>query len=727
MVNQLKKQGLYDPNTEHDGCGIGAVVNISGKQDHSILEYGKEIIVNMEHRGAAGSDENTGDGAGILFQIPHEFFVAESVKLNVSLPKPYKYGVGMIFGSKDNNIRECSENLLDNAITHYGMKTLCWRDVPTSNSCLGRIALTAEPSIRQIFVDSNGLKEEEFERKLYLARKRAERLIKIRFGNDGNDFYIVSLSCRTICYKGMFLSWQLFDYFPDLEDGQVKSALAIVHQRYSTNTFPGWQLAHPFRCIAHNGEINTISGNKSNMQAREGTMSSDLFGNDIEDLIPVLTREMSDSACFDSTLELLVRSGRSMPHAMMMMMPEAFGPNYHISTDKRAFYEYHSAIMEPWDGPAAVVFTDGRILGAILDRNGLRPCRYVVTTDDIAVIASEAGVVEFPAHKIKKKGSLGPGKMFIVNTIEKRIISDNEIKSKTARQKPYRRWLADNRIELRGLFDAPTIESGDCYTTTQRMKAFGYTSEDLKMILAPMALSGQEPIGSMGDDTPIAVLSDKPKMLFNYFKQRFAQVTNPPIDPIREGSSMSLMTFTGKRRNLLDETPQHCRQLKLPHPILTNDDVKRMCSVNREDFKVATISSIFKINTNEPGYALNNALTLLVDDAEKAIKDGASLIIISDRGISKTNAAIPSLLAIAAVHRGLLNRKLRHEADLIIESGEPREVMHFCLLCGYGANAIYPYLAFETLLLLRDQGALPKSMEPMQIGDNYIAAIKKAC
>ena len=725
MDYQFENQGLYDPNTEHDGCGIGAVVDIKGRHDHTIIKYGKEILEKLEHRGAAGADENTGDGAGILFQIPHEFFTVELENLNIVLPVPHKYGVGMVFCPKDPGVSNSCKGLFEDAIDYYGMKTLGWRDVPTSSNCLGRIALSGEPYICQIIVDSCGLEEEEFERKLLLARKRAERLVNIRFGNASKDFYVVSLSCRTICYKGMFLAWQLFEYYPDLVNENVKSALAIVHQRYSTNTFPSWKLAHPFRCVAHNGEINTINGNKSYMQAREQTMHSDLYGDDVADLIPVLTPGMSDSACFDSTLELLVRSGRSMTHAIMMMMPEAFGPNYHISIDKRAFFEYHSAIMEPWDGPAAVAFTDGRILGATLDRNGLRPCRYVVTTDDLAVIASEAGVVDFPAHKIRKKGSLGPGKMFLVNTTEKRIISDNEVKSKIARQRPYRRWLADNRIELRGLFDAPAVVQSDYYTTKQRMKAFGYTSEDIKTILAPMALSGQEPIGAMGDDTPIAVLSDRPKLLFNYFKQRFAQVTNPPIDPIREGSSMSLMAFIGKKRNILDETPEHCRQLKLPHPILTNNDMEILRTTNFRDFKVVTISSFFEIKTNDLGYDLKSALNKLIDDAEKAVKDGASMIVISDRGISQKRVAIPSLLATAAVHRGLLNRNLRGEVGLIIESGEPREVMHFCILCGYGANAVCPYLAFETLLLLRDQGTINKETEPIKIVDNYITAVKK--
>ncbi len=774
---QLKNRGLYESKYEHGSCGIGAVVNISGKRDHSIIEYGKEILLNLHHRGAASADEMTGDGAGILFQIPHELLFAEcKEKQGFSLPQPAQYGVGMVFGSQDAQLRKQCDEILESAIACYGMKVLGWRDVPTANDCLGKIALAAEPSIKQIFVDGHvqgsGVREqrsdprpptpdprplyseEEFERRLYLARKRAERLVREKFADNGEDFYVTSLSSRTVCYKGMFMAWQLFAYYPDLADERVKSALAVVHQRYSTNTFPNWRLAQPFRYIAHNGEINTLSGNRNWMRARHEKMTCELFGDNISDLLPVLTPEMSDSACFDSTLELLFRAGRSMPHAMMMMIPEAFGLKYHISTDKRAFYEYHASIMEPWDGPAAMVFTDGRLIGGTLDRNGLRPCRYLVTTDGLAIIASEAGVVQFPPERILRKGCLQPGRMFLVDTAEGRIVTDNEIKSKTARQKPYRRWLAENRIELGSLpvpgrderLDSPKSVKSDAVTIIQRMRAFGYTSEELKMILTPMALHGQEPVGSMGNDTPLAVLSDKPKLLFNYFKQLFAQVTNPPIDPLREGLVMSLMTFTGKKRNILAETPQHCRQLKLHHPILTNEDIERLRAVSREDFKVVTIPAVFQAEgphvgrgakylacgftagsqrRHDAGDSLHCALDSLVDAAIQSIQDGVSLIIISDRDTSDAQAAIPSLLATAAVHHGLLNRGLRGEAGLIVESGEPREVMHFCLLAGFGANAVNPYLAFESLGQLHRQGELPAEMEQTQIVDNYIAALKK--
>jgi glutamate synthase domain-containing protein 2/glutamate synthase domain-containing protein 1/glutamate synthase domain-containing protein 3 len=725
MAPTLENQGLYELRREHDACGIGAVVNISGKQDHSIIEYGRQILLNLHHRGAAGADETTGDGAGILFQIPHEFFSAECEQSGFTLPEQSQYGVGMVFGAKDDKLRARCDRILEEAIGRYGMKVIGWRQVPTANDCIGPIAMSAEPSVRQIFIDGGGMEPQCLERSLYLARKRAERLVADRFAEKGKDFYITSLSCRTICYKGMFMAWQLFSYYPDLVEDRVSSALAIVHQRYSTNTLPNWRLAQPFRCIAHNGEINTLSGNSNWIKAREAKMSSRLLADDIREVFPVLTPGASDSACFDSMLELLVRAGRSMPHAMMMMIPEAFGPKYHISTDKRAFYEYHASIMEPWDGPAAMVFTDGIIIGGTLDRNGLRPCRYLVTTDGLAIIASEAGVVEFEPERIHKKGRLRPGHMFLIDTSEGRQISDNEIKSKIARQKPYRRWLEENRIELRGLFDSPKLVKSDVETIFRRMRAFGYTREELKMVLTPMAVHAQEPVGSMGDDTPLAVLSDRPKLLFNYFKQLFAQVTNPAIDPLREGLVMSLMMFTGKRRNILDESPGHCRQLKLPHPVLTNEDIERLRTVSRDDFKVATVSALFQADASDATESLRKALDRLVDAAESAIKDGASLLIVSDRRICETMAPIPSLLATAAVHHGLLNRGLRSEAGLIVESGEPREVMHFCLLCGYGANAINPYLAYEVLDELNRQGEFPEIAEPAQIVDNFIAAVKK--
>ncbi|MBN1908146.1 MAG: glutamate synthase large subunit [Pirellulales bacterium] len=720
-----KAHGLYDPRYEHDACGIGAIVNISGRREHAIIEHGHQVLVNLMHRGAAGADESTGDGAGMLLQIPHEFFQDQSDLLGFTLPEPLGYGVAMVFRPQDTRLRRQCDEMLAKAIRQGGLSVLGWREVPTENGCLGEIARASEPAVSQVFIGGEGLADEELERRLFVIRKRLEHRIRQKLGDAAADFYLCSMSCRTIVYKGMFMAPQLRGYYPDLSDERMLTALAIVHQRYSTNTFPSWRLAQPFRMIAHNGEINTLRGNAHRLQGYEKTMECPALAEDLSDLFPILEPGGSDSACFDNAMELLVRAGRSAPHAMMMMVPEAFGQRYHISTDKRAFYEYHAAILEPWDGPAAMLFTDGRLIGGTLDRNGLRPCRYIVTTDDLLVMASEVGVIEFPADQIRQKGRLQPGRMFLVDTHEGRIVVDNEIKGKIARQKPYRRWLEANRIELRGLFQPSQATPTDSRTLARRLRLFGYTREELRMILAPMAANGQEPVGSMGTDTPLAVLSDRPKLLFSYFKQLFAQVTNPPIDPLREGLVMSLMSFTGKQRNLLDETPAHCRQLKLSHPILTNEDVQRLRGVDREDFRVATLPAVFDACSDAPGEALRLALDELVDSAETAIHEGASLLIVTDRDASAQMAPIPSLLATAALHHGLLERRLRGEAGIVLESGEPREVMHFCLLCGYGANAVNPYLAFEAIQKLHADEVLPQDVELDQLSDQYITAVKK--
>ncbi|MHC4402406.1 MAG: glutamate synthase large subunit [Planctomycetota bacterium] len=720
-----KAQGLYDPGYEHDACGIGAIVNISGRREHAIVERGKEVLLNLMHRGAAGADEVTGDGAGMLLQIPHEFFLEEAASRHVDLPERGQYGVAMVFLPQNGELRGRCEAIFCEAVADGGLKVLGWRDVPSDNDCLGDIARSSEPVIRQAYIDGQGLRDEALERRLFVVRKRAEHRVRNRFGEAAEDFYFPSTSCRTICYKGMFLAPQLAAYYPDLSDERVTTALAVVHQRYSTNTFPSWPLAQPFRMIAHNGEINTLRGNANRLRGYEKTMACRELAEDLTDLFPILEPGASDSACFDNSMELLVRSGRSAPHALMMMIPEAFGPRYHISTDKRAFYEYHAAILEPWDGPAAIVFTDGRLVGGTLDRNGLRPCRYVVTTDGLVVLASEVGVIEFPPERIRQKGRLQPGRMFLVDTEEGRIVVDNEVKGKIVRQKPYRRWLQENRIELRGLFQPSRQSEMEPSGRRQRLRLFGYTREDLQMIVLPMAANAQEPVGSMGTDTSLAVLSDRPKLLFNYFKQLFAQVTNPPIDPLREGLVMSLMTFTGKQRNLLEESPEHCRQLRLPHPILTNEDVDRLRAVSRPDFRVATLSAVFNAGDPNPGAALRAALDGLVESAAEAIHDGASLLIVSDRDASAEKTPIPSLLAAGALHHGLLELRLRNEAGIVVESGEPREVMHFCLLCGYGANAVNPYLAFEAIHKLQEDGDLPQEVEFDQLSDQYITAVKK--
>ncbi len=725
LTRPPKDQGLYEARREHDACGTGAVMNISGERNHNILDLANQVLLNIQHRGAAGSDGLTGDGAGILFQIPHVFFSDEVKKLGFEIPKAGDYGVAMVFGPQDEKLRANCDKLLEKAISKYKMKVIGWRDVQGDNSCLGPLAKTAEPSIKQVFIDGCGLDDIEFERTLFIARKCAEKMIHTAYGDDAQEYYVTSMSCRTVCYKGMFLAPQLFQYYPELHDPRMVSALAVVHQRYSTNTFPNWRLAQPFRCVAHNGEINTLSGNYNRMRAREMQFETDVFGDNFDDLLPILTPGASDSATFDTALELLMRSGRSLPHSVMMMMPEAFGSNYHISTDKRAFYEYHAAIMEPWDGPAAMLFTDGRTIGGTLDRNGLRPCRYVVTTEGVVVLASEIGVIDFPPEKVQKKGRLQPGRMFIVDTKEGRIITDNEIKSKVSRQKPYRRWLEDNRIELKGLFYSSTTKNLPLEETAKLMRSFRYTREELDMLLKPMALNGQEPLGSMGADNALAVLSEKPTLLFNYFKQLFAQVTNPPIDPYREGLVMSLMSFTGKQKNLLDESPSHCRQLNIPHPILTNKEIDRLKTANMDDFTVMTIDALFDAKSDNPQEALKAGIDKLISDAEWAIKKGASLLIVSDRNMSEKLAPIPSLLATSSLHHGLLNRGLRGEAGLVIESGEPREVQHFCLLCGFGANAINPYLAFEALRKMLHDGDLPDDIKEGKLFINYINSIKK--
>jgi len=722
----MNAEGLYDPTFEHDACGIGAVANINGNQDHDIVQRGLHILMRLQHRGAAGADGITGDGAGMLLQLPHDFLVEEAAKLDVKLPERGAYGVAMLFLPKNSpKLRKRGLDLLTEAIEAEGLKTLGMREVPVDNSCLGEIAKSAEPDVCQLLIDGCGATEIALERKLYVARKNTERQIYDEFGDDHEEFYIPTMSCRTICYKGMFLAPQLGEYYPDLSDSRFASALAIVHQRYSTNTFPSWRLAQPFRMIAHNGEINTLRGNIARIRAHEGTMKCDELTEDMNGLYPICEPGASDSATFDNVMELLVRGGRSAPHSMMMMVPEAFGEKYHTSTDKRAFYEFHSAIMEPWDGPAAMVFTDGVLLGGTLDRNGLRPSRYVVTEDGLVVVASEVGVFDFPPEQVIQKGRLQPGRMFLVDTREGRIIVNNEIKGKVARRRPYRRWLAENRIELRGLFQPTGSVKSDPETLAWRMRLHGYTREELRMVLAPMAENGQEPIGSMGNDTPLAVLSDRPRLLFDYFKQLFAQVTNPPIDPLREGLVMSLMSYTGKQQNLLDESPEHCRQLKIPHPILTTADIEQLMEVQRDDFKVARLSAVFDATSDKPGEALREALDGLLAAARKAIEEGASMLIVSDRDASETLAPIPSLLATASLHHGLLNLRLRSEAGIIVETGEARNVMHFCLLCGYGANAINPYLAFEAIEQMHHEGAINQEVELGRYADQYINAIRK--
>ncbi|MBD3347219.1 MAG: glutamate synthase large subunit [Chitinivibrionales bacterium] len=715
-------RGLYDPAFEHDNCGVGFVVNVNGQQSHQIVADGITILKNLVHRGAIGGDSKTGDGAGLLIQIPHLFFQEEAHRLNFKLPGEGAYGVGMLFLPQKDDDRKRACELIETTVGQEGGYVLGWRDIPINPDCLGEMARESMPFMKQLFIALKKRTDDNLERKLYVVRRCLEKAA----GEQGfsiEDFYVSSLSCKTITYKGLFVAPQFEDFFPDLRNKDVQSAFALVHQRYSTNTFPSWPLAQPFRYLAHNGEINTLRGNINKMNARETTLQSKLYGDDIDKLLPIIDPTSSDSAIFDNVFELLSHSGRSIEHSVMMMVPEAFGPKYHISQDKRAFYEYHAAIMEPWDGPAALVFTDGTKVGASLDRNGLRPARFVVTKSGRVIMASEVGVLPVPAEDILQKGRLAPGKMLLVDTKKGRILYDNEIKASVSRQKPYRRWLESNRIELRGLFQPPgPIPHADNNNATEQ-KIFGYTLEDLSMIISPMAINGQEPVGSMGNDAPLAVLSHRPQLLYNYFKQLFAQVTNPPIDPYRENQVMSLMSFIGKEQNLLDETAMHCRQLKLPHPIIINEDIEKLKSVDEDGFRGTVISMCAPENDNH--WDLNKAVENICTRAERSVDDGYSLIILSDRDIDKDNIPVPALLAVSAVHHHLVKCGKRQLTGLVVETGEAREVMHFATLIGFGASAVNPWLAFECVAQLKREGWFPDDLKLETAIDNYITAIKK--
>jgi len=717
-------QGLYDPAQEHDACGIGFVASVRGEKSHDIILKGVQVLLNLAHRGACGCDAETGDGAGILIQIPHKFYARECATLGFELPLPGSYGVGMTFLPVEKHPRLQCEGILERIVREEGLTVLGWRDLPTYASAIGRVARASQPYIQKIFVGRPaGLDEDAFERKLYVVRKRAENEVWQSDIEDAATFYIPSLSCRTIVYKGLVLASQLTSFYRELSDPDVMSALCLVHQRFSTNTFPSWQRAHPYRYIAHNGEINTLRGNVNWMHARQSLLASPLFGDDMKKLFPIIEADGSDSANFDNVLELLVQSGRSLPHAMAMLIPEAWAGNPHIRPEKRAFYEYHACMMEPWDGPAAIAFTDGRVIGATLDRNGLRPGRYVVTHDDLVVMASEAGVLDIAPEQVKRKGRLQPGKMFLVDTVEGRIVSDREIKGRLAAQQPYAEWLKENQITMSHLPEPSRTHPPDPETLLRRQRAYGYSDEDLKMILVPMASAGEEPVGSMGTDTPLACLSDKPQSLFNYFKQLFAQVTNPPIDPIREEMVMSLTSYIGSERNILEEVPENCHMLKLEHPLLSNRELEKLRRVSHRDLLATTLPALFRASEGEAG--LKRALDELCQRASLSVKAGYSLLILSDRGVDKDYAPIPSLLALAAVHNLLVREETRTQVALIIESGEPREVMHFALLSGYGASAINPYLALETVENLAWRGELADGITPEQAVKNFMKSVKK--
>jgi glutamate synthase (ferredoxin) len=709
------KNGLYDPQFEHDACGVGFVVDIAGRKSNDIVRRSLQVLVNLQHRGAKGCEANTGDGAGILLQIPHEFLQAECKKLGFKLPAPGNYGVGMVCLPRDSYTQRWAKDLVEAAIVRAGQKVLGWRDVPTDNTPIGDSAKAVEPVFKQVFIERNlYLKSvDDFERKLYLIRKRIEKTT--------TELYFASFSARTLIYKGMLSAEQIEIYFPDLADSRVVSALAVVHQRFSTNTFPSWSLAHPFRYISHNGEINTLRGNINWMRAREALFESELFGDDIKDLLPVIVEGGSDSAMFDNALEMLVMTGRSLPHAMMMLIPEAWDGHETMTDEKKAFYEYHSCLMEPWDGPASIVFTDGVVIGATLDRNGLRPSRYYVTKDGLVVMASEVGVMDIPPENILLKGRLQPGKMFLIDTWERRIIDDAALKQKIATEKPYRQWLSRQLARLSDLPGHPGPEP-DHATVLLRQQVFGYTHEDLRILMAPMAKNGEEAIGSMGTDTPLAVLSDRQPPLFNYFKQLFAQVTNPPLDAIREELVTSMSTALGPERNLLKPEPESCRMLKILSPVIDNDDLAKLRYISLEGFRAVTLPMAFK--AADGGGGMRRALEDVFETASAAIESGATILILSDRQIDKDYAPIPSLLATSGLHHHLVREGLRTKATLIVETGDAREVHHYCLLIGYGASAINPYLAFETLDDMIRQGLLT-GIDHRKAVNHYTKAVKK--
>jgi glutamate synthase (NADPH) large chain len=717
-------QGLYHPHSEHDACGMGLVASIRGEKSHEIIRKGLEVLINLTHRGAAGCDPETGDGAGILIQIPHAFFSSEFSKLGMGLPAAGEYGVAMCFLPVDKHSRLQCEGVFERIVQEEGLRVLGWRDTPVNGDAIGREARASQPYIEQLFVGRpDGIDEEAFERLLYRVRRRTENEMAQSEIEGKDDFYVPSFSCRTIVYKGLMLAPQIEKFYFELANPLVTSALCLVHQRFSTNTFPSWKLAHPYRYVAHNGEINTIRGNISWMNARQSVLESPLHGSQIEKLYPVIVPGGSDSASLDNAVEFLYQSGRSLPHVMAMLIPEAWAGNPDMNEEKRAFYEYHASLMEPWDGPAAIAFTDGKVIGATLDRNGLRPGRYIVTKDDLVVLASEAGVIEVPAEDVRKKGRLQPGRMFLVDTVEKRIISDAETKEQLAARQPYGKWLKEQQVTLEQLPEPARTIASNPETLLRRQRAFGYSEEDLRILLAPMGAKGEEPVGSMGTDVPLACLSDRPQPLFNYFKQLFAQVTNPPIDPIREELVMSLISYIGTERNILDEAPDNCHTLKLPHPLLANRDLEKLRRVSSGDLLATTLPALFRAEDGEAG--LRRSLEDLSNRAAHAVASGYTLLIISDRGVDPTYAPIPSLLAMAAVHNRLVREKTRTQVALIIESGEPREVMHFALLIGYGASAINPYLAIETLHDLARRGLLPHDVTAVHAEKNFIKAINK--
>ncbi len=666
-------QGLYDPRNEHDACGFGFVCDIKGRRSHDIVEKALTVLVNLEHRGAAGSEKNSGDGAGLLCQLPHAFLERAAGAQGVKLPAPGHYAVGMVYLPQLEATRRACERMLEEVATEEGQAVLGWRDVPTENGSLGASARASQPAIRQFFVGrGEGCPDEaSFERKLYVIRRMVEKRVGRSALQQRDHFYVPSLSCKTIVYKGMLNAGQLVAFYPDLSDPAFASAIAMVHSRFSTNTFPSWSRAHPYRYISHNGEINTLRGNINWMHARQSMMASHLFGDDLKKILTVIDLEGSDSAMFDNVLELLHLAGRSLPHAMMMMVPEPYARHETMSPEKKAFYEFHSCLMEPWDGPASIAFTDGVVVGATLDRNGLRPARYYVTKDGLVVMASEVGVLDLPPDRIVEKGRLRPGRMFLVDTAEQRIVADEELKRRIAGEQPYARWLSEHLVRLEDLPKPDSVFEPDHETVLRRQEAFGYSAEDVRILIAPMAETGVEPIGSMGNDTPLAVLSEKPQILYNYFKQLFAQVTNPPIDAIREEIVMAVETATGPEGNLLEPAPASAHQLALPTPVLRNEELEKIRRLDGKDgsrgFKTITLPMLFKVR--DGGAGLRKAIEDLRWTSSEAIGEGRNIIILSDRGHDEEYAPIPALLAVAAVQHHLLREGTRTRVGIVLETG----------------------------------------------------------
>ncbi len=723
-------QGMYDPRNEHDACGVGFIAQMKGVKSHQIVKDGLFMLENLTHRGAVGADPLMGDGAGVLVQIPDRFFREEMAKQGIELPPAGQYGVGHWFMPRDPELRAHVDAIITESAQSEGLPLIGFRDVPVDNSSLSKAPdiAAAEPFHRQVFIGRTPDidNDEEYEARLYLLRKVISGRIYAEHNNKDIGSYCVSLSARTIVYKGMFLAYQVGAYYKDLSDPRFETALILVHQRFSTNTFPSWKLAHPYRMVAHNGEINTVRGNNNWMAARQASVDSELFGNNISKLWPISYEGQSDTACFDNALEFLFQGGYTLAHSMMMLIPEAWAGNKSMDADRKAFYEYHAALMEPWDGPAAVCFTDGRQIGATLDRNGLRPARYIVTDDDRVILASEAGVLPVEEKQIVRKWRLQPGKMLLIDLVEGRIISDEEIKKEIAAQHPYKDWLKRTQLVLEDLNPVEPRALRKDVTLLDRQQSFGYSQEDLKLLMAPMAVTGQEAVGSMGTDTPISAMSDKSKLLYTYFKQNFAQVTNPPIDPIREELVMSLVSFIGPRPNIFDLVgSSRKKRLEVRQPILTNGDLEKIRSIGHTEdrFDTKTIDVTYSITEGAAGMA--GAVERLCDRAEAAVAGGYNIIILSDRQVGPDRIAIPALLATAAVHHHLIRKGLRTSVGLVVESGEPREVHHFCCLAGYGAEAINPYLAFDTLLDMHKKGEMPEEVDASEVVSRYIKSIGK--